>query len=122
MVSKHNLKGVAWKPLRHRLIGFSKSGQENLFQEEVDMLERLVEKMDDFQGDSISLDYLKPDCEQLAEEMMFPVPAWAQKEFLNTDDQTNEQGERVFEGSLPNLDILMKNLKISGRKRKRNWT
>ena len=37
------------------------------------MLEGLVGKVEDFQGDSISLNYLRPDCDQLIEEMMFPV-------------------------------------------------
>ena len=46
------------------------------------MLEGLVGKVEDFQGDTISLNYLRPDCEQLIEEMMFPVPEWAQGECL----------------------------------------
>ena len=73
LVAKHNLKGAVWKPFRHRMLRISKENDDNLYQEEVDMLEGLVGKVEDFQGDSISLNYLRPDCDQLIEEMMFPV-------------------------------------------------
>ena len=73
LVAKHNLKGAVWKPFRHTLLRISKENDDNLYQEEVDMLEGLVGKVEDFQGDSISLNYLRPDCDQLIEEMMFPV-------------------------------------------------
>ncbi len=77
--SKHN---TVWKPFRHRLLRISKEDEENLYQEEVDMLEKLVGKVEDFKGDTISLDYLRPDCDQIVEELMFPVPEWAQGKSL----------------------------------------
>ncbi len=80
LVAKHNLKGAVWKPFRHRLLRISKENYDNLYQEEVDMLEGLVGKVEDFQGDIAY--YLKPDCDQLIEEIMFPVPEWAQGECL----------------------------------------
>ena len=52
LVSKHNLKGAAWKPFRHRLLKISKD-DDNLYQEEVDMLEQLVGKVEDFEVESI---------------------------------------------------------------------
>ncbi len=61
LVSKHNLKGAAWKPFRHTLLRISKEDDDNLYQEEVDMLEQLVGKVEDFEVESISLDYLRPD-------------------------------------------------------------
>ncbi len=80
-MSKHNLKGAVWKPFRHRLLHISREEDENLYEdlyeEEVDMLQQLVGKVEDFKEDSISLDYLRPDCEQVTEELMFPVPEWA---------------------------------------------
>ncbi len=123
LVWKHNLKGAEWKPLRHKLLGISKSEEDDLYEEDVDMLGKLVGKVEDFKGDSISLEYLRPDCEQLVEEMMFPVPEWAQGECLRkrVNTQTYEEGEIVFEGALPNLDSLMTTMKKrSGRKRKRD--
>ncbi len=87
------------------------------------MLENLVEKVHDFKGESILLDYLRPDCEQLVEEMMLPVPEWAQGEFLRkrVSTQTDEEAKTVFVGAQPDLDTLMENMKKrSGRKRKRD--
>ncbi len=34
---KHNLKGIEWKPLRHRLLCIRKEDNENLYQEEVEL-------------------------------------------------------------------------------------
>ena len=50
---------------------------EDLYEEEEDMLQQLVGKVEDFKENSISLDYLRPDCEQVTEELILPVPEWA---------------------------------------------
>ncbi len=98
------------------------------------MLEGLVGKVEDFQGDTISLNYLRPDCEQLIEEMMFPVPEWAQGECLRKrvceeegvytnirGSRECEEAESVFVGAQPDLNSLMEQMKRkSGRKRKRD--
>jgi len=71
----HNLKGVVWKPLRHRLLEIAhQEDEDDIYPEEKTMLQKLPRKFEDFIGDSISIDCFLQGIDQQDEEMMFPVP------------------------------------------------
>ncbi len=80
------------------------------------MLKQLVGKVEDFEEESISLNYLRPDCQQIVDELSFPVP---QGESLKKKVCTQTYGEagRVFVGAQPDLNILMDSIKKISRKR-----
>ena len=96
---------------------------DNLYQEEIELLDQLKGKVESFSGDSIPIDYLKPESEQVITELLLPVPEWAQEEQLNnyfsTIKQDEEDAERIFGSSSVkvNLDEVMKTKRKRKRKR-----
>ena len=63
----------------------------DLYKEEEEMLDLLPRKADDFKGDTISIDYLKEDTDQTAEQLALPLPKWADGENL----------EELLDGQMP---------------------
>lgn len=117
--STHNLKGKSWKPLRRRLLNISKAKDvSEIYLEEEEMLSQLPTKFEKFDSDSISIDYLKPDVDQTSEEMLIPLPLWADEDELkkNMETQESQCAEEVF-GSSCHIEVDTK--EVFGRKRKR---
>ena len=111
LVAKHNLKGAVWKPFRHRLLRISKENDDNLYQEEVDMLEGLVGKVEDFQGDSILFEAGLRSTDRrndVSSAGMGPRRVF-EEEGLYTN--IYEEAERVFVDAQPDLNSLMEHMK-----------
>lgn len=83
VAATHNLNGAVWKPLRHRLLDIAHHNDDEIYDEEIKMLSKLSWKFENFTGTSISIDYLKPDVDQIDEEMLLPVPEWAEEKKLH---------------------------------------
>ena len=97
--SVHNLKGEEWKPLRHRLLNMAHTEDWNdLYKEEEEMLDLLPRKAEDFKGETISIDYLKEDTDQTAEQLALPLPKWANEENLKEllDGQDQSDADSIF--------------------------
>ena len=46
------------------------------FEEEWEMVQSMPSKVNNFTEEGIDISFLKPDCEQVAEEMLLPVREW----------------------------------------------
>ena len=127
---RHNLRGGVWKPLRQRLLSISKAGGPEHV-EEAEMLKRLPVKVKDFEGDTISLDYLSDaideegwEADAITAELMMPCPLWAQTEAVMASLEwlTHTMAERIFKNfPRPNVfvDNVMDTITVDRRKAKR---
>ena len=93
LTSKHGLTGDMWKGARLELLDIAKS--------DVKRIKNFI-GMVPFKAEAniktITLTYLKPDCEQ-AIECMLPLPCWCHKEELKArlKEQEHTDLETIFE-------------------------
>ena len=68
------------------------------FEEEWEMVQSMPGKVNTFIEKGIDISYLKPDSEQVAAEMLLPVPEWAQEPQLSRlcKDTNEDDCEKLF--------------------------
>ena len=96
----HNLRGDAYKPLRHRLLEVAHSEYEPDEATEK-MISSLPRKFETFTDDTIDITYLEADMDDILQssiEMMLPIPKWAQDKQLEIllHEQTETKVEDIW--------------------------
>ncbi len=117
---KHGLAGETWRGPRLELLNIATKQLDNegIDEEDEDMIGMVPFKVKG-KIDSISLKYLRPDCEQQIEECMLPLPNWCHEEELKEHLQRQEDvdPETIFGNKTLTVD-LRSIFKTNKRKRK----
>ena len=103
LTGKHGLSGETWRKARLELLSVAKVINEEA--ETDDDGDSDIGSMVPFKADrsveTMSIDYLKPDCEQDRVESMLPLPSWAHADELQRqlDLQEEVNPEEIFGSS-----------------------
>lgn len=97
LTGKHGLTGEVWKSARLEVLKMARESDETMECEKQELLSMVPYKAES-SIDTISIGYLRPDCEQDRIESMLPLPTWCHDNELQTQLLLQEKinGEDIF--------------------------